>query len=319
MRIEQTRRARDSVGPGAPRRRRRGPRRRTGRPAQHRLALRPSRARVLRPLHARAAPPHRLLLAVLLGRPDGEDVGRARELQRGAPRQRPARRVPPLGDPDRLLRGAPGDHRAAAHGGAHALGDPRASASSAPILFLPQLIAGVVIAQAWTWIYASEGPLNRFLELVGLGSLARPWLGDFTWALPSIGAIGSWVTFGLCMVLFIAGVQKIPTSLYDAARVDGAGAVREFFAVTLPGLQQRDPRRLRADDDQRAPQLRHRLQHDGRRPGGGRRSSPRCTCTRTRSCTTASATRRRSPRCSRSRSSSSRRSCCASATGASAP
>lgn len=105
------------------------------------------------------------------------------------------------------------------------------------VLFLPQLIAGVVIAQAWTWIYATDGPLNRFLELIGLGSLARPWLGDFTWALPSIGAIGSWVTFGLCMVLFIAGVQKIPTSLYDAARVDGAGAVREFFAVTLPGLR----------------------------------------------------------------------------------
>ena len=105
------------------------------------------------------------------------------------------------------------------------------------VLFLPQLIAGVVIAQAWTWIYATEGPLNRFLELIGLGSLARPWLGDFTWALPSIGAIGSWVTFGLCMVLFIAGVQKIPTSLYDAARVDGAGPVREFFAVTLPGLR----------------------------------------------------------------------------------
>jgi raffinose/stachyose/melibiose transport system permease protein len=104
-------------------------------------------------------------------------------------------------------------------------------------LFLPQLVAGVVIAQAWTWIYASEGPLNRALEVVGLGSLARPWLGDFTWALPSIGAIGTWVTFGLCMVLFVAGVQKIPTSLYDAARVDGAGAVREFFAVTLPGLR----------------------------------------------------------------------------------
>ena len=104
-------------------------------------------------------------------------------------------------------------------------------------LFLPQLIAGVVIAQAWTWIYAADGPLNRALEVVGLGSLVRPWLGDFTWALPSIGAIGSWVTFGLCMVLFIAGVQKIPTSLYDAARVDGAGPVREFFAVTLPGLR----------------------------------------------------------------------------------
>ena len=104
-------------------------------------------------------------------------------------------------------------------------------------LFLPQLIAGVVIAQAWTWIYDNNGPLNEALRLVGLDSLVRPWLGDFTWALPSIGVIGTWVTFGLCMVLFVAGVQKIPSTLYDAARVDGAGAVREFFAVTLPGLR----------------------------------------------------------------------------------
>jgi raffinose/stachyose/melibiose transport system permease protein len=104
-------------------------------------------------------------------------------------------------------------------------------------LFLPQLIAGVVIAQAWTWIYDDNGPLNWALREVGLGSLARPWLGDFSWALPSIGAIGTWVTYGLCMVLFVSGVQKIPSTLYDAVRVDGAGAVREFFAVTLPGLR----------------------------------------------------------------------------------
>lgn len=104
-------------------------------------------------------------------------------------------------------------------------------------LFLPQLIAGVVIAQAWSWIYDDSGPLNEALRLVGLGSLARPWLGDFSWALPSIGGIGTWVTYGLCMVLFVAGVQKIPSTLYDAARVDGAGPLREFLAVTLPGLR----------------------------------------------------------------------------------
>jgi raffinose/stachyose/melibiose transport system permease protein len=104
-------------------------------------------------------------------------------------------------------------------------------------LFLPQMIAGVVVAQAWVWIYADNGPLNEFLRDIGLGALARPWLGDFTWALPSVGGIGTWVTYGLCMVLFIAGAQSIPSSLYDAARVDGAGAVREFFAVTLPALR----------------------------------------------------------------------------------
>jgi raffinose/stachyose/melibiose transport system permease protein len=105
------------------------------------------------------------------------------------------------------------------------------------VLFLPQMVAGVVVAQAWFWIYASNGPLNTILRDVGLGVLARPWFGDFSWALPAIGGIGTWVTYGLCMVLFVSGAQSIPASLYDAARVDGANAVREFFAVTLPGLR----------------------------------------------------------------------------------
>ena len=105
------------------------------------------------------------------------------------------------------------------------------------VLFLPQTIATVVIAIAWVWIYAPDGPLNEALRSVGLGSLARGWLGDFDFALPALGLVGSWVMFGLCLVLFLAGIQKIPISLYEAARVDGAGRVREFLAVTLPGLR----------------------------------------------------------------------------------
>jgi raffinose/stachyose/melibiose transport system permease protein len=106
------------------------------------------------------------------------------------------------------------------------------------VLFLPQVIPMVVVAVVWRTIYAPQsGSLNQALRAVGLDSLARAWLGDFTWALPSVGLVGTWVQFGLCMVLFIAGVQKIPTSLYDAAKVDGAGPLREFFAVTLPGLR----------------------------------------------------------------------------------
>ncbi|MFL5954092.1 MAG: carbohydrate ABC transporter permease [Gaiellaceae bacterium] len=105
------------------------------------------------------------------------------------------------------------------------------------VLFLPATISGVVVAQAWIWIYDEGGPLNRLLRGVGLGSLAHAWLGSFTWALPAVGVVGTWVSYGLCMVLFIAGVQRIPSSLYEAARVDGAGAVREFLAVTLPGLR----------------------------------------------------------------------------------
>ena len=105
------------------------------------------------------------------------------------------------------------------------------------VLFLPQTIATVVIAVAWVWIYAPDGPINEALRAVGLGSLTRGWLGDFDFALPALGLVGTWVMFGLCLVLFLAGIQKIPLALYEAARVDGAGRLREFLAVTLPGLR----------------------------------------------------------------------------------
>jgi raffinose/stachyose/melibiose transport system permease protein len=105
------------------------------------------------------------------------------------------------------------------------------------VLFLPQTVAVVVVAIAWTWIYAPDGPINETLDFVGLDGVSRGWLGDFDFALPALGLVGTWIMFGLCLVLFLAGIQKIPLSLYEAARVDGAGRVREFFAVTLPGLR----------------------------------------------------------------------------------
>ena len=105
------------------------------------------------------------------------------------------------------------------------------------VLFLPQVLAMVVVALAWRWIYAPQGLLNDLLGAVGLGGLGRAWLGDFTFALPAVGVIGTWVEFGLCMVLFISGCQKLPRETYEAARLDGAGAVREFFAITLPALR----------------------------------------------------------------------------------
>jgi len=114
----------------------------------------------------------------------------------------------------------------------------RGLAAFRTILFLPQVIALVVVAVMWRMIYAPDGGLiNDTLSAVGLGSLQQDWLGSFNLALPAVGLVGTWVMYGLAMVLFTAGVQKIPQSLYDAARVDGAGPFREFFAVTLPGLR----------------------------------------------------------------------------------
>ena len=80
-------------------------------------------------------------------------------------------------------------------------------------------------------------PAQPGLRAIGLGSVARGWLGDFDYALPAVGLIGTWISTGLCMVLLMAGVQRFPITLYEAARVDGCGAIREFFAITLPGLR----------------------------------------------------------------------------------
>jgi ABC-type sugar transport system permease subunit len=104
-------------------------------------------------------------------------------------------------------------------------------------LFLPYIVAPTAVAVIWRWLLSPDGPINSGLTAIGLGSLTRPWLGDFTFALPSVGVVGTWVMSGLVLVLLLAGVQKIPTSLYEAARIDGAGAWWEFWAVTLPGLR----------------------------------------------------------------------------------
>jgi len=105
------------------------------------------------------------------------------------------------------------------------------------LLFLPQVLTSVVVAVIWKRIYGPDGPLNEALRAVGLGDLAKNWLGDFNWALPALGVIGTWTALGLCMVLFVAGVAAIPTELYEAARIDGAGPIREFFSITLPSLR----------------------------------------------------------------------------------
>lgn len=113
----------------------------------------------------------------------------------------------------------------------------RATGMWRTILFLPQVLSVVVVGVTWRWLLLQDGPVNELLRAVGLGSWTRVWLGDFTYALPTEGAIGTWMLSGLCMVLFLAGAQAIDPDLYDAANVDGAGVIREFFTVTVPGLR----------------------------------------------------------------------------------
>ena len=107
------------------------------------------------------------------------------------------------------------------------------------IIFLPQVLAVVVVGVAWKWLYDPSGPINTLLGAVGLSSLEHSWLGDFSTALPAVGVIGTWVTTGLCLVLFVAGVQRIPLSRYEAARVDGAGAGARVLRGHAAGPAQR--------------------------------------------------------------------------------
>ncbi|MGC5051494.1 carbohydrate ABC transporter permease [Micromonospora sp. DT48] len=106
------------------------------------------------------------------------------------------------------------------------------------VLFLPQVIPLVAAGIAWSWVLSTNGLVNQALRAVGLDVVTRAWLGEFSTALPAVGVIGTWVMLGLCTILLITGMSKIDPSLYEAARIDGAGPVREFFAVTLPSLRQ---------------------------------------------------------------------------------
>ena len=105
------------------------------------------------------------------------------------------------------------------------------------VIFLPQVIAMVVVAVAWTRLYSTDGSINDLLDLVGLGQWSRAWLGDYLFALPAVGLIGTWVETGLVTILLLAGMGRTPVDLYEAARLDGAGAVQEFFAITLPAVR----------------------------------------------------------------------------------
>ena len=105
------------------------------------------------------------------------------------------------------------------------------------ILFLPQVIPLVAAGIIWGWLLSLSGLVNQILGAIGLDGMTRAWLGDFDWALPSVGMIGVWVLLGLCTVLLLTGMSKIDTSLYEAARIDGAGWFAELRAVTLPSLR----------------------------------------------------------------------------------
>ncbi|MBA3779638.1 MAG: sugar ABC transporter permease [Chloroflexi bacterium] len=102
--------------------------------------------------------------------------------------------------------------------------------------YLPVVTSIVAIAVVWRFVLSpDQGLANLLLRAVGLPG--QNWLGNPALAMPAIIAMIVWKNLGFSMVIFLAGLQTIPTSLYEAARIDGAGKWQEFRYVTLPGLR----------------------------------------------------------------------------------
>ncbi len=102
-------------------------------------------------------------------------------------------------------------------------------------LFLPVVATLVAVAVVWRYAFHPRiGLLNALLAALGIGPV--DWLGDPAWAMPAIILMTIWKNFGFNMVILVAGLQSIPESLYEAARIDGAGGWARFRHVTLPML-----------------------------------------------------------------------------------
>lgn len=107
------------------------------------------------------------------------------------------------------------------------------------VFYLPGVLATVAIASMWTLgVYnPTFGVLNTVLRSIGLGSLATPWLAAPNTALMSVGIVHIWQNLGFSMILYIAGIQEIPDSLYEAASLEGATSWQTTWHITLPLLR----------------------------------------------------------------------------------
>lgn len=103
-------------------------------------------------------------------------------------------------------------------------------------LFLPSITSTVAVSMVWLWIFNPDmGLLNNFLTAIGFQNPPM-WLSDTSWSKPALVIMRVWQMCGYYMIMFLAGLQTIPESLYEAAEVDGANGVQKFFKITLPML-----------------------------------------------------------------------------------
>jgi len=106
------------------------------------------------------------------------------------------------------------------------------------IFYLPVTLSPLAIGLMFTSVFKPNvGLVNRLLSSVGLENLTRGWLSSVKFAMPAVMSVDTWRLTGYCMVIFLAGLQTIPKSLYEAARVDGANYWHRLIHITIPFLK----------------------------------------------------------------------------------
>lgn len=103
------------------------------------------------------------------------------------------------------------------------------------LYYLPNILSGVATAIIWVWLFNPDprrGMINMLLHVFGIDG--PKWLQSMTWALPAVMLTALWGIGGSTAVIFLAGLQDVPEQLYEAAKIDGAGAISRFWHVTVP-------------------------------------------------------------------------------------
>jgi len=104
------------------------------------------------------------------------------------------------------------------------------------VYFLPAILSIAIVGILWHWIYNPQfGLLNTFLKIVGLSQV--PWITSKTWAMPSIAIMTIWWIYGINMIILLAGLEEIPSSYIEAAKIDGANELQIINQIILPLLK----------------------------------------------------------------------------------
>lgn len=105
------------------------------------------------------------------------------------------------------------------------------------LVFMPVVLSSVAVSFIWKFIFAYDGPLNQFLEAVGLTNLKQDWLANPSLALWCILTVMVWQSIGFTMVIYLAGLATVPVEMEEAAALDGAGLWQTFRSIVLPTIQ----------------------------------------------------------------------------------